>query len=113
MCTQQDQSENSKAIMDRREPPRFEPPMDAYVDVKTSRGSKMQARVLDMSALGGACLVFDEDSQLEEGDVVSVSYGLLINEGEVRHVGHKYGKHLVGVRWLKNATMLSAACGPT
>ena len=113
MHAQHDQTDDSKATVDRREQPRFEPPVDAYVDVKTPRGRKLQARVHDMSALGGACLVFNDDPQIEEGDLVSVSYGQLLNEAEVRHVGHKYGKHLVGVRWLKNATMLAVVCDPT
>lgn len=112
MSTQQDRANTSEATLNRREQPRFDPPVDSYVDVGTSRGNKMQARVYDMSALGGACLAFDEDPQLEVGDIVSVSYGQLFNEGEVRHVGEKYGQHLVGLHWSENATMLAVACDP-
>jgi hypothetical protein len=95
---------------ERRVQPRFAPPKNAFVQVGTSRGNVLRAKVHDMSALGGTCLAFDDDPDLHEGDSVTVSYGELLNEGEVRHTSYKYGQHLVGVRWLSNATLLAVAC---
>jgi hypothetical protein len=113
MSTRMNETERLDDTSERREQPRFSPPLSTCVTVGTSGGTILRARIHDTSVLGGACLAFTDDPQIQEGDFVTVSHGQLRNHAEVRHVGYKYGKYPVGVRWSTNATLLGVACDPT
>lgn len=100
MSTQEGRCDDSKATAQRRRQPRSEPPADFRADVGLPCGRMLQAQVGDVSTLGGACLVFDDDPRLEAGSVVSVSFGAFLSDGEVRHVDNVHDRYRVGIRWL-------------
>ena len=99
MPTQQDQLEGrSGEATERREFTRYEAPDDVYVTVELP-GGDIQARVMNTSPFGGACLIFDEDPRLRVGMTIPVSCGDSSVIGDVQHVAEVCGKYRVGVRW--------------
>ena len=83
----------------RRKHVRYTAPADTFVDVELPSGSGTQARILDASPFGGACLVFAVDPKVEIGDMVRVSYGSAPALGEIRHACEVGDEHRVGVLW--------------
>ena len=102
MPTQQDQPEvRSGEAAEQREFTRYEAPDDLYVTVELP-GGDVQARVMNASPFGGACLIFDEDPRLHVGMTIPVSCGDCSVIGDVQHVAEVCGKYRVGVRWAQS-----------
>lgn len=100
VTTQQDRTEDrSEAVIDRRDYPRYTVPPDRYVQVEFAFGGETQARVLDASPFGGACLIFRDDPRLEVGNIISVYRDGLPTNAEVRHAQKVSDEYRVGVRW--------------
>ena len=84
------------ATVERRQESRSEPACEIIPSVDSPRGA-LRGRVVNISASGNACLLFDTNPGVKVGTKVFVCYETTREAGVVRHVSVELGEYRVGI----------------